>query len=46
MKPEDILERLQIVTRELGIRYPLMDLTDFHCAMYSLEDDIEEDDDL
>lgn len=43
---QTVLEQLRFVKRSLEEFYPLMDMTDFENAIYCLEDDIEEDDDL
>lgn len=41
---EATLHKLYEVKEDLQRFYPMMDLTDFEMAIYSLEDDLEEDD--
>lgn len=41
----ETLEKLSQVKAALATFYPYMDLTDFEHAIYSLEDDLAEDDD-
>lgn len=46
MDKEELLQMLITVKKELENHYDCMDMTDFEMAIYTLEDDIEEDDSL